>query len=144
MPSSLKFALKLVLGLALIAAIWTFIATQWGWKALPEPPAPMVSVFDTRFDAAGREAADRLDAMRQSYGVPGVTAAVAIDGELVWAAGAGWADVDTETPATPDTVFRIGSTSARLVITRSARVTTKGEKCPSGRVTGKKPFMSVR
>lgn len=134
MPSSLKFALKLVLGLALIAAIWTFIATQWGWKALPEPPAPTVTVLGTRFDAAGREAAERLEAMRQSHGVPGVTAAVAIDGELVWTAGAGWADVDTETPATPETVFRIGSTSKAMTATVIARLVDQGVLDPDGTV----------
>ncbi len=126
MPSSLKFALKLVLGLALVAAVWTFIATQWGWKPLPDAPAPIVELHDARFAAAGADAAAHLDAMRQTLGAPGMTAAVAIDGELVWAAGAGWADAELETRATPDTVFRIGSTSKAVTATVIARLVDAG------------------
>ena len=126
MPSSLKFALKLVLGLALMAAVWTFIATQWGWKALPDAPAPIIELHDARFAAAGADAAAHLDAMRQQLGVPGMTAAVAVDGELVWAAGSGWSNVETQTPATPDTIFRIGSTSKAMTSTVIARLADQG------------------
>ncbi|MAB69713.1 MAG: hypothetical protein CMH91_00935 [Oceanicaulis sp.] len=126
MPSSLKFALKLVLGLALIAAGWTFIATQWGWKALPDAPAPTVEILDARFEAAGLEAANVLETARQRLGVPAMTAAVAVDGELVWAAGSGWSNVETQTPATPDTLFRIGSTSKAMTSTMIARLVDQG------------------
>jgi CubicO group peptidase (beta-lactamase class C family) len=134
MPSSLKFALKLVLGLALIAAGWTFIATQWGWKALPDAPAPTVEILDARFETAGLEAANQLETARLSLGAPGMTAAVAVDGELVWAAGAGWSNVETQTPATPDTLFRIGSTSKAMTSTVIARLVDRGALDPDDTV----------
>ncbi len=46
--------------------------------------------------------------------LPGVSVAVAIDGELVWADGFGWADLEQRVPVTPLTRFRIGSASKAL------------------------------
>lgn len=44
-------------------------------------------------------------------GVPGIGIAVAHDGEIVWAEGFGWADIEAEAPVTTGTRFRIGSVS---------------------------------
>ncbi len=46
--------------------------------------------------------------------LPGLSLAVAIDGEIVWAEGFRWAHMETETPVTPATLFRIGSVSQTL------------------------------
>lgn len=134
MPSSLKFVLKLVLGLAVIAGVWTFFSTQWGWKALPETAPLTFEAYDKRFAQAGEDAAAELEAMRGEFGVPGVTAAVAVDGELVWAAGAGWENLDAETPASPNTLFRIGSTSKAMTATVIARLVDQGVLAPDDTV----------
>jgi CubicO group peptidase (beta-lactamase class C family) len=42
-------------------------------------------------------------------GLPGLALGVVHDQDLVWARGFGWADVDRQVPATPDTLFRIAS-----------------------------------
>ena len=68
---------------------------------------------------ASAESADAkayLDALRTEFDYPGVSAAVAIDGELAWAGASGYADVDTEREATADTVYRLGSVSKRITI----------------------------
>jgi serine beta-lactamase-like protein LACTB, mitochondrial len=49
--------------------------------------------------------------------LPGVSVAVAIGGDIVWAEGFGWADLESQTPVTPDTRFRIGETSKALTST---------------------------
>jgi serine beta-lactamase-like protein LACTB len=134
MPSSLKLVLKLVLGLAVVAGVWTFFSTQWGWKALPETAPLTFEAYDERFVQAGEDAAAVLEAMRGEFGVPGVTAAVAVDGELVWAAGAGWANLDAETPASTDTLFRIGSTSKAMTATVIARLVDQGVLAPDDTV----------
>jgi CubicO group peptidase (beta-lactamase class C family) len=43
--------------------------------------------------------------------LPGLSIAVVDDQEIVWAAGFGFADTKARTPATADTVYRIGSVS---------------------------------
>jgi len=46
--------------------------------------------------------------------LPGVSVAVGLDGELVWAEGFGWADLEQRVPVMPLTRFRIGSASKGL------------------------------
>jgi CubicO group peptidase (beta-lactamase class C family) len=46
--------------------------------------------------------------------LPGLSVAVGVGGEIVWAEGFGWADIDTRAPVTPDTRFRIGTASTVL------------------------------
>lgn len=46
--------------------------------------------------------------------VPGLTAAVAVDGQIVWAEGFGYADVENRVPVWPHTKMRVGSVSKSL------------------------------
>jgi CubicO group peptidase (beta-lactamase class C family) len=46
--------------------------------------------------------------------VPGISAAVSIDGRLAWSGGSGFADLEHEAPARGDTVHRIASISKPL------------------------------
>ena len=46
--------------------------------------------------------------------LPGVSIAVGVKGEVVWAEGFGWADLLARAPVTPDTRFRIGHVSVPL------------------------------
>ncbi|MDP3070463.1 MAG: serine hydrolase domain-containing protein [Opitutaceae bacterium] len=46
--------------------------------------------------------------------VPGVSVAVAVDGQVVWSQGFGYADLAEKKPVTPATRFRIGSISKSL------------------------------
>ena len=52
-----------------------------------------------------------LKARQTVIHAPSLSAAVVIDGELVWSAAAGWADLASDELATPQTLYRIGSTS---------------------------------
>ena len=55
-----------------------------------------------------------LEVMRTERGVPGLSAAVGIDGTVVWAEGFGRADVESRAPVTSATKFRVGSVSKPL------------------------------
>jgi hypothetical protein len=55
--------------------------------------------------------------------LPGVSIAVGIDADLVWAEGFGWRDVGTRTPVTPQTRFHIGSAAPVIL---AAPVTSLG------------------
>jgi CubicO group peptidase (beta-lactamase class C family) len=46
--------------------------------------------------------------------LPGVSVAVGSGGEIVWAEGFGWADLEARVPVSPDTRFRIGTASTVL------------------------------
>ena len=46
--------------------------------------------------------------------LPGVSVAVGVGADLVWAEGFGWADLDKQAKVTPDTRFRIGTASTAL------------------------------
>jgi hypothetical protein len=47
-------------------------------------------------------------------GLPGVSVAVAMDGQVVWTEGFGWRDVGTRTPVTPATRFAIGTAASAV------------------------------
>jgi CubicO group peptidase (beta-lactamase class C family) len=46
--------------------------------------------------------------------LPGLSVAVGVGGEIVWAEGFGWADLERRVPVTPDTRFRLGTASIAL------------------------------
>ena len=52
--------------------------------------------------------------------------AVAVDGDVVWAEGFGWADVDRRTPVTPLTRYRLGALSKPLTATAAALLHDRG------------------
>ena len=49
--------------------------------------------------------------------LPGLSLAVGIAGDIVWAEGFGWADIDERRPVTPTTLFRIGSVAMPMTAT---------------------------
>ena len=105
----------------------SWLRGELGWSALPEEAAPQVSTaFDPRYADAAREALSALEAMRAQEGVPGATAAVAIDGALVWTGASGWSELDAMRPMTPDAILRIGSTSKAMTATVLARLQDRG------------------
>jgi CubicO group peptidase (beta-lactamase class C family) len=63
---------------------------------------------------------------RNAIGAPALSAAIAIDGELVWAAASGYADLSTGQAASTDTLFRIGSTSKAVTGSLMARLVDAG------------------
>lgn len=78
-------------------------------------------VPSTRRDTPRPALADAVERGRQAVRValseqnlPGMSVAVGLDGDLVWAEGFGWADLEARTAVTPDTRFRIGSASTAL------------------------------
>ncbi|MFW6412559.1 MAG: serine hydrolase domain-containing protein [Oceanicaulis sp.] len=117
-PGAIAAAFILIAG-----GLW--VEDQFGWTDLPEE-APSAEVpSDPAYAAAGAAALERLAAMRARTGIPGATAAVSVDGELVWAGAVGWTDASTGTPVTTDTTFRIGSTSKAMTATVIARLAAR-------------------
>jgi len=59
----------------------------------------------------GAAITDYLEQVRHATGAPGITAAVAIDGEVVYSGGVGYGELDNRTPADGATVLNAGSIS---------------------------------
>ena len=63
---------------------------------------------------------------RLSEGLPGFSVAVAIDGDPVWVEAFGLADLEEAVPVTPETRFRIGSTSKAITAVLAGRLVDRG------------------
>ena len=58
--------------------------------------------------------------------LPGLSVAIAAGGDIVWAEGFGWADLENHVPVTPDTRFRIGTASTALTSAAVGLLLEKG------------------
>jgi serine beta-lactamase-like protein LACTB len=59
--------------------------------------------------------------------LPGLSVAVGIDGEIVWAEGFGWADLENKVPVAPDMRFRTGTASTMLTSAAVGLLIEKGQ-----------------
>src|SRR5687768_5316093 len=94
--------------LLLLAAV-----AMWVWETIPPEPDPdaLPSRVLVPPSAAYRDAVEEGRSVARSLvaeeKLPGLSLAVAVDGEIVWAEGFGRADLENQTPMTPATLFRI-------------------------------------
>lgn len=136
----LKRFLLLSGGVLLVFAVWTlapvyqFYAHRgvmpmppWGWLTLDAPVPEVQKAFDPRYEAAGNRALQQMAEYRTETNLPSLSAAVAVGSELVWVGSVGFSDIASRTPVTPETLFRIGSTSKALTGTALARLVDRGE-----------------
>ncbi|MEO1080213.1 MAG: serine hydrolase domain-containing protein [Pseudomonadota bacterium] len=59
---------------------------------------------------------DYMQQIRSAHDLPGLSVAVAVDGEIVFSEGVGYAELDNRTPATGRTVHNAGSVSKVLAV----------------------------
>jgi CubicO group peptidase (beta-lactamase class C family) len=59
--------------------------------------------------------------------VPGIGAAVVLEGEAVWSAGFGMADLENSSPASASTLFRLGSISKPITATAILQLWERGK-----------------
>ena len=69
-----------------------------------------------------RSLADRMDEL----GVPGVSVAVLADGEIGWARGYGFADVESRRPVTANTLFQAASVSKPVAALAALQLVEEG------------------
>lgn len=99
----------------------------WGWTELPESTPKTEIVHVDKYRQAGTEALSFMEKYQQKVELPSLSAAVAIDGQLVWSGAVGFADIQRKQPATPKTIYRIGSTSKALTSIALARLVEREE-----------------
>lgn len=131
--------LRGVLGLVLALLIWVgwpiygFVSNQFevarlpfGWYQLPNRAPVDAELYNQNYARASEAAMAILADRRTKISAPSLSAAISVDGELVWAGAVGWRDVANNLPATTKTVYRIGSTSKAVGITGLARLVAEG------------------
>jgi serine beta-lactamase-like protein LACTB len=79
-----------------------------------------------RYSGAVDESRRLARALVVEENLPGLSVAVTVDGELVWAEGFGFADVERRAPVTPLTQFRLGSVSKTLTAAALALLHDRG------------------
>jgi serine beta-lactamase-like protein LACTB len=110
---------------ALLAVVFGIVITVggggalWFFSAVPVHPDP-AAVPSTagarveRYSDAIEEGRRSARALVVNENLPGLSVAVAADGEIVWAESFGWADIESREPVTPRTRFRLGAASKPL------------------------------
>ena len=123
-----------VFGILFLALFLVFLTVYRAWFAagpwqkLPEMEAPVYSnVFDPAFETAAEMAIEALADHRRDKAFPGITAAAALHGQLLWQGGAGWQSLEPLRAVSPDTQLRIGSTSKAITATAAARLIDRGD-----------------
>jgi CubicO group peptidase (beta-lactamase class C family) len=85
-----------------------------------------IAALPFRYDEAIRQSRDLITTFCQEQNVPGVSVAVAVEGEIVWSEGFGYADLENRVPVWPSTKFRIGSISKPLTAAAVAQLYEQG------------------
>ena len=104
----------------------TLSGCQIGWTALPAKSPSQSKVYQPEFQATAEQASTVLKQSQQQGQFPALTAAVAWRGQLLWAGAVGYADLESEKPASIESQFRIGSTSKAVTATAMARALAAG------------------
>jgi len=87
----------------------------------------LASALGSAQSAAGALDADTVQQLLAQFHVPGVSIAVIKDFKIEWAKGYGTADVDTQAPVTPETMFQAASISKTVAAMASVRAVQDGK-----------------
>lgn len=139
-PRSHKLSLILLVSVLLLGSglllkpIYLFIAESfpqlrgsWGWVDVSSNAPFSETLFDSNYRTSADRSRQILEQHRQELGLPALSAAVAIEGKLIWAGTVGWENLQADRAATPLTVFRVGSVSKAITATILARMVDSGE-----------------
>ena len=113
-------AIAVVLGLGLVLAAVVGLFTFMSLTATPIHPsaadAPSVaqSAPSPTWSDAVEQARQIARASLAEQNLPGLSVAVGVDGDLAWAEGFGWADLENRVKVSPHTRFLIGTASTVL------------------------------
>jgi CubicO group peptidase (beta-lactamase class C family) len=129
MKNKYRILILVPLGLLLlIPALWLFVSlTAKPLHPTPESvPAVMSATPLPKWEDAVLQARKSVRAGVAGQNLPGLSVAVGIDGESVWAEGFGFADLKSSELVTPDHPFRIGTASIALTSTAAGLLLEDG------------------
>jgi serine beta-lactamase-like protein LACTB len=121
--AALAVACAVVMLVMLVAgarALWFMSRKPVHENAAAVPSTPAAAPRIDRYAGPVEESRRLARALAAGANLPGLSVAVAVDGEIVWAEGFGWTDVESRTPVTPHTRFRLGALSKPLTAVAAA------------------------
>ena len=121
-----------VVGVGLIVALvvglfaYTSLTAPTLHPSVTDVPSVTESAPLPRWSAAAEHGRQIVRAALAEQNVPGVSVAVGVNGDIVWAEGFGWADLESKAKVKPDTRFRIGTASTVLTSAGVALLLERG------------------
>ncbi len=121
--------------IAVLFAVVVLVVARVSVSLMPEAPIhkdaasvpSTAAVADTvRYSGPVEESRRLARTLVAGDNLPGLSVAIAVDGEIVWAEGFGRADVEGRTPITPLTRFRLGALSKPLTAVAAALLHDRG------------------
>ncbi len=106
-------------------AVW-LVSTMSVHEDAAAVPSTVAAAHPGRYAGSVEESRRLARALVAGDNLPGLSVAVAVHGEIVWAEGFGWADVDSRTPITPLTRVRLGALSKPLTAVGVALLHDRG------------------
>ena len=120
----------LVVGLPIAAAAGFFMYVSVTSAPLHPNPQDVTSVMHSaplpRWAHAVEEGREIARSGLSGQNLPGLSVAVGVGEEIVWAEGFGWADIQNQVPVAPGTRFRIGHASKALTSAAVGLLLEKG------------------
>jgi len=118
-----RFETWLTMGVLGIGLLIAFVGGLWSYMTATAPalhphpeevPSRIASAPAAAWSARVERAQHIIRSGITEQNLPGLSVAVGVDGQVVWAEAFGWADLENKLPVKPDTRFRIGSASTAL------------------------------
>ncbi|MGM0669771.1 MAG: serine hydrolase domain-containing protein [Gemmatimonadota bacterium] len=120
---SISLALAGFLSMGFVVPGMLLDAPELGAQELPPPAlAPAPGPWAPAVDRAREHLLSRME----EQGIPGLSVAVGVQGEMVWAEGFGWADLENRVPVWPETKFRVASISKSLTAAAVGKLVEDG------------------
>jgi CubicO group peptidase (beta-lactamase class C family) len=94
-------------------------------SALQTEPVPDLAPGD--HEALGDSLRRDIERRMRSQGVTGLSIAIVDDQRVLWSHAAGWADRESNIPATPQTQYRVGSISKLFTVTAALQFAAQGK-----------------
>ncbi len=115
-----------------LVALLVLVVTLWVWLTIPPEPDPetlpsrVLEPPSNAYRDAVEDGRTLTRALVAEEKLPGLSLAVAVDGEIVWAEGFRWADMEHESPVTPSTLFRVGGISKTITAAAVGMLSEQG------------------
>lgn len=124
MKKSLKYSLIFIITLALI---WLLYNT-FSYSKLPKTVSQQSTIgfFDKNYSDNISDAQSYLKTIPEKINVPSFSVAVGINGNVIWSEAIGFQNIEKNTIANHNTVYRIGSTSKAVTSTLTAKLYQEG------------------
>ena len=121
---------KWLLGILIVISAVIVIAAIYLFSIIgsrPSEPQKVKSIeYQPEFSYSATQAVDWLNTLYQENNIPSLSAAVGVNGKLVWSGAIGYADLDKKVLADSESLYRIGSISKSITAAAVMRMSEKG------------------